>query len=267
MASDEAKRLRAEVQRRIKSVNSKIARTKRTSGANIEGTQFDPRRKSGIEQRYNAKQLKGYLENLNSFMRRSNQFVAGVKGAPIERGKFNLYKQTEAEINRAAELHAASVGHLETPTGFTVQQSKNLVVESYASPVYGPYRKYDREPGQIKDASALEELTNDLNKKLRSDYLGEKISEGRENLEKALTAMGENELQQGVDRLSDYQFDALWFGTNFAEATFLKYQAEKDRLAGTRKEKWQDRMIDSAYSELGSLLDWAGTKVPTERPN
>lgn len=278
MASEEAKRLRAEVQRKLKSVNAKIARTKRTSGANIAGSKFDPRRSAGIENRYNAKQLNSYLENLNDFMRRNNQFVAGAHG-PLERGKFKLYKQREQEVNRAGQEHAQSVGSLETPTGFTVEQSKNLVVETYNSAVRGPYPKLDRQARQIADSASLEKLTADLNKKLKPGYLKEKIGEGRENLESALVKMGEDELMAGVKNLSDYQFDALWFGTNFAESTFLKYQAEKDRIAGTRKEAWQDRMIDSAYAELGELLDWAGNTgdygpggkrsgkgVPRERP-
>lgn len=262
----DAKRIRVEVERRIKSVNAKIARTKKATGANIAGTEFDPRRRMGIEKNYNVKQLTNYLSSLNEFMRRGNQFVSGVKGAPIPRGAFKLYKGLESEYRAAGEAHDAAVGGLNTPTGMTVRQNKAMVPEAAGSAVYGPYRKLDRESTDIASAGALKKLTRDMVNKLKPDYLENKISEGRENIEKALIIMGDEEYLQQIRELSDYQFDAMWFGTNFAEAAFMKYHAEQERAAGTRKEKWQDKRIDSAFDDLGSLLSWAREEVPREAP-
>lgn len=258
MASDDAKKLRAEVQRKLKSVNAKIARTKRNTGANIAGSQFDPRRAAGIENRYNARQLNSYLNELSSFMRRTNQFVAGQAG-PIPRGKYNLYKKIEQEYNAVGEAHRASMDNIIAPSGFTLQQERNLVVSTKASPKYGPYMPYDRGPGQIANAAALDKLTASLNKALRADYLDNSLRKSKEVLIDTLTKMEEPEMIQAVKNLSEYQFDVLWNGTNFAEGTFLKYLSEQSRLTGKQKEKWQEGVIDSVYEELGDLLDFTGS--------
>jgi hypothetical protein len=258
MASEDAKRLRAEVQRKLKSVNAKIARTKRSSGANLAGSQFDPRRAAGIENRYNARQLNSYLNELSSFMRRTNQFVAGQAG-PIPRGKYNLYKKIESEYNQAGEAHRQSMDNIIAPSGFSLQQERNLVVGTKASPKYGPYMPYDRKPEQIANVGALEKLTQSLNKALKSDYLNKSLQKSKEVLIDTLTKMEEPEMIAAINNLSEYQFDVLWNGTNFAEGTFLKYLSEQSRLTGKQQEKWQEGIIDSVYEELGELLDWSGS--------
>lgn len=268
MASDDAKRLRAEVQRKLKSVNNKIKRTQRTNGANISGTEFDPRRRSGIEKNYNAKQLNSYLAKLNDFMRRTNQFVSGARGAPIPRGKFNAYKKLEQEYSAAGAAHEASVGSLQLPEEYgdlTVRQHKGIAPESHGSAVYGPYRKYDRAAKDIKDAGALDKLSDNLKKMLKSSYLQGQISAGREQLERALTVMGEGEMIARVNELSDYQFDALWFGTEFAENVFDRYDLLKEREDGTSKERYQDSAVESQLDDLDGLLQWA-SELPRTRP-
>jgi hypothetical protein len=258
MASEDAKKLRAEVQRKLKSVNAKIARTKRNTGANIEGSQFDPRRRAGIEKNYNARQLNSYLNELSSFMRRTNQFVAGQQG-PIRRGKMNLYKKIEDEYNAAGKAHHESMDNIVAPSGFTLQQERNLVVGTKASPKYGPYMPYNREPGQIVNDAAIDKLIASMNKALKVDYLSKSLRKSKEVLIDTLTKMEEPEMINAINQMSEYQFDVLWNGTNFAEGTFLKYLSEQSRLTGKQQEKWQEGVIDSVYNELGELLDWAGS--------
>lgn len=268
MASDEAKRLRAEVQKRIKSVNAKIARTQKNTGAKLSGTEFDPRRRAGIEKNYNAKQLSVYLSKLNDFMRRTNQFVSGNRGAPLPRGQFNAYKKLEQEYGAAGAAHEATVGNIQLPEAYgdlTIRQHKAITPESQGSAVYGPYRQYNREAKDIKNVGALQKLSQNLKNMLRSSYLQGQISAGREQLEKALSIMGENEMINQVNGLSDYQFDVLWFGTEFAENVFDRYDLLKEREDGTAKERYQDSAHESQLDDLGGLLDFA-SGLPRERP-
>jgi hypothetical protein len=262
----ELSRLRDEARKRRAAVTNKISRTRRQAGAEISGTQFDPRRNAGVEKRYTKAQLQRYLSDLNSFMSRGNQYVAGTGGAPLPRGQFNRYKRLEAEVNAAGARHEASIGSVQTPIGLTVRQSKAMIPTSQGSAVYGPYRKFDRDSTDIPSAEALESLARDMLRKVSSGFLGRKISEGRENLKKALTVLGETQYVRQVDELSDYQFDVMWYGTTIAESIFMQYGIEKERAAGTKKERWQDKVVESAANELGSVLEWASNDIPRERP-
>lgn len=268
MASEEARKLRAEVQKKLISVNNKIARTQKNTGAKVAGSEFDPRRRAGIDKNYNVAQLRSYLNDLNAFMRRPNQFVAGSRGAPIPRGKYAAFQKLQKEYSEVAKSYEASVGNNVLPKEFdnmTVRAHKGIAPESQGSTVYGPYRKYDYASTDIKNVGALEKLANKIKSMLKRGYLEKEISEGRENLEKALTIMGEGEWIERIDQLSDYQFDVLWNGTEFADRVFAKYDLLQERKEGTRKEKWQDKVVDSQFAELGGLFDWA-SNLPTERP-
>lgn len=260
--------LRDELRKRRQAVSQKIARTKRETGAIVSGTEFDPRRPAGVENRYNARQLQAHIAELNDFMRRGNQFVSGMKGTPIPRGEFLRYKRNEAEQNAAAAAHAASIGSLQTPLGLSVRELKSAVPQAQGSAVYGPYQRFERESTSIKDVGALRKLTSDMINKLKSGFLTQKIEGGKQNAYKALTVLGEHEEIEMISRLSDYQFDALWFGTTYAEGLFMRYGMAKSRNEEpTRKERWQDRAIEGAADDAREFLDWAFTEVPTNRPS
>lgn len=263
----DVQRLRAELKKKRAAVGQKINRIKKQTGANVAGTEFDPRRKAGLENRYNARQLRAHIAELNNFMQRGNQFVAGVKGAPLPRGQFLRYKRLEAMYEQARLAHDASVGNVMTSTGMTVAQNKAMIPEAAGSAVYGPYRKFDREPSDIKDAGALQKLIGDMRNRASTGFLTAKISQGRENLEKVLTILGNHDMADKIDSLSDYQFDVFWFGNPaVAESIFMQYGIEKERAAGTRKERWQDKVVESAANELGPILDDIAKDVPRNRP-
>lgn len=262
----EAKRLRAEVKNRLKAVQAKIRRTERNTGAKVGGSEFDPRRRSGIENNYNAKQLSNYLVQLNDFMRRNNQFVGGHRGAPLPRGQMNYLMAQQEQIKALKEQRDAAMNQLQTPAGMSVTQHTAMTPRMGGHSDFGVYPDMSVEAKDIANAGALQKLTRKMISILKGDRVEKVISEGRDNLIKALEYMGEEEFVNEVEDLTDYQFDALWFGTNMAESTFLKYEQMKERAAGTRKESWQDKVVDTAYAENKTLLDWAKTKVPRERP-
>lgn len=257
--------LRDEARKRQKAVAAKIARIKKTTGADVNGSEFDPRRDASLIKRYNARQLNTYIGELNNFMRRPNQFVGGVKGAPIPRGQYLRYKQAEAEYEKARLAHDESVGSVVTPTGMTVRQNKAAIPETTGSAVYGPYRKFDRNASDFTSANAVELLRKDLLNRATPDFLSSKIQQGRGNLKKVLIILGEYEYVDRIDKLTDYQFDLLWYGTTVAESVFMQYGIEKERAAGTRKERWQDKVVESAAGELGDVLEWVESQ-PKERP-
>lgn len=182
-------RMRDELRKKRQAASNKIARVKRNTGANVAGTQFDPRRQPGIEKRYNARQLQAHINELNQFLSRGTQFVGLRGGKPAPKGEWNVYKRREAWQEEARAAHDAVMGGLPTPTGMTVRQNQAMVPESVGSANYGPYRKYDRQPGDVESLSALRKLSDAMAGKTRVNYLPTKIKQGKENLEKALTIL------------------------------------------------------------------------------
>lgn len=257
-----AKALREEVIKLHKSASAKISRIKRTTGANVAGSEFDVRRNLNNVQRYNVRQLSAYKAELSNFMRRGNQFVGGDKGAPIFRGTFQKLKSLEKEHEAIRVGRDLSMGGIQTPSGLTVRQNKAQVPEGHGSSVYGPYKKFDRQAFEITGEESAKALIKDMQKRLSSNYLPTKIEQGKENLIKVLDILGESDYVDQVLSLSDYQFDLFWFGTNVPESIFMQYGIEKERAAGTRKERWQDKVIESAAEELGPVLEWASQQTP-----
>lgn len=263
----EVERLRNELKKRRQAVTQKIARTKKQTGANISGTQFDPRREAGIEKRYNARQLRAHIAELNTFMQRGNQFVALKGGTPAPRGEWNVFARRQAEQMLAGQQHAASIGDLDTPLGMKAREMTSIAPRTYGSAVSGPYNTSPLEPSDIKDLQSLRKLSDAMLKRLKVSYLPTTLKQGRGNLEKALTALGEHEEIKLISELSEYQFDALWFGTTYAEITFLRYGM--DRSSGdddSSKERWQNRVVEDAATDAREFLQWAANEVPRTRP-
>jgi hypothetical protein len=256
MAS-EVERLRAELKKARKAVTNKINRVQKSTGAKVGGSEFDPRRRVGVENSYNAKQLQTHLAQLKDFMRRGNQFVALSGGTPTTKGEWNVYKRREQAQAEVRQAYQAKQAKIDTPSGLTALQNKQGTNEGPNAVVQGPYKTIDRSPSDITSRSALKSLSEQLLTQVKPNYLAGKIGQGRENLYKALEIMGDDDEMARLTYLSDSQFDAFWFGTNIAESVFMKYNLEHNNKDGSRKEKWQDKAIADAADELGDYITWA----------
>ena len=257
--ANEQDRLRQEIAKLHKSVSNKINRTQRQTGAKVGGSEFDPRKPAGAENRMRSvSNMREYAANLKGFMSPANQFIAGQNGAPLRKGYFlNIYKKNEQAVESIRQQRDAAMGDIQTPTGLSVRQQKAAIPEAGGSSVYGPYRKFDRDAGTIKDMNALKKLNADMVKRLKPDYLEGEIGAGRDNIRKVAEHIGDADIMEQVDTLDDYQFDLLWFGTNYADRLFLYYELVKERQDGTKKERKQDRVIETQFAGIGELIEWA----------
>lgn len=262
---NDLERLRREVEKRRQAATNKINRTRRATGAELTGTQFDPRRGQGVEQRYNRAQLNSYLGQLNDFMRRSNQFTNSA-GGPVRAGRVKYYESLQKRHETIRQAHEELIGGIETPSGRSIKGNNQMLYKGAGAAVHGPYKEFNRTAMDIRGPAALEALINDMYKRINPNYLSNKIQQGRDNLKKALTVIGKSEFNDQIDALSDFQFDAFWYGTNIAESVFMQYGMETERAASsledeepTAKERWQDRVVQDAVDELGSVLQWAST--------
>ena len=262
----EVERLRNEVKRRRQAVGNKIARTRRVSGANVAGSEFDPRRDPEVIKRYNTPQLRRYLADLNGFMARKNQFAAGDGGAPLPRNEVRVYEAKVDRFRNAGQRHMDTIGkQFIRPIGVTVEQfygdrTKNRRLAT----VNTPYGSAVKSVKGITSHKALKELEKKIDEMNSENFLGEKLAQGRRNVRKALDIMGRQEDIATIDTLSDYQFDVLWFGSPFAEIVFSNYDIIQERAAGTRKERWQDKVISDNAVLIPEFLEWASNDIPRE---
>lgn len=262
----DAKKVRADLKKRIQAVNNKIKRIQNTTGAKVSGSEFDPRRKKGIENKYNVKQMQSYLAELNDFMRRGNQFISGRRGAPLPRGEVSLMQQRQARAEQARKAHDAAIGNLMTPMGMPYREASEAVSVTAGSARYGPYIVYNFRPQDITNAESLRKLSNKILKQTLTSYLKENLESGRESAIKALMFMGERKMAEDIASLSDYQFDAFWNGTNSAELIFFKYAEEKISDEASSKERWQSRVANEQFADVVGYIDWASSEVPREAP-
>ena len=266
----EVERLRQEARARRRAVTDKIGRQRRNNGANVAGSEFDPRRDPNVIKSYNGPQLRRYIAQMNAFMSRSNQFVGGDNGAPLPRSAVREYQRRVSQFQSQGEARMAGMADIEIgPLGKTVsefRQGRAMRVRNAV--VNSPYGSTIKDVGGIPSAKALDMLNKSMKDKLDSGFVPSKVKEGRSQLISALSIMGENEFIDKVNELSDYQFEVLWFGTSFADTAFLKYDIEQERAAGTRKERWQDRVIENDYKLISEFLEWAGNEenIPREKP-
>lgn len=271
----EVERLRQELRKRRSAVTNKIGRIRRETGAEVSGTEFDPRKAVGHEKRLNGRQLKSEIARLNEFMARGNQFVSGVDAQPLPRNRWNVLQAKIRENNARALAHEDAVSAYPSLNPHeTVGQAKDKLFR----PTYkqrrrmqgsggsGPYNTFDYSSGDINGAAALEVLIKDFSTKLRPDYVKKKVAQGKHNAIEALKKMGDLELIEQVAELSEHQFDVLWHDTRFASVLFLRYGAITAENADTTKDRGRMQVADEQSVLLGDYLNWAATEIPVNKP-
>lgn len=259
--------LRAEAKRRRAAATAKAARVRRTTGANIAGTEYDPRKPHAAVNRMNSVQLRAYINKLNAFTSRGTQFVGLHGGAPVTRQEWNSFAVKQATIESMESAHDADIGRYKAMgSDETVGQARARLHPTAQGGRRGPLNSTSFSPSDINGASALNRLDARLKKVMSPGYMQAQLKQGRSNVTEAFKQMGELSLIEKLHELSDYQFDVLWYGTRFAEVTFARYESEKERMEGNQKEKAQNRAANEQFELARDFLDWAATEVPKERP-
>jgi len=261
MTRAELAALRAEVRRRRNAVTAKQARIKRELGIDVRAAGYDPRRDSKVIAKYTAKQLTSYLNDLDSFMSRKNNFVAGSGGSVIPRSDWQQYKKLENKYNNIGSKHFDAVSGIFIPTsGLTIRQRDATIrpdsIHAQGEIVNRPYSQTNRKPVNVKDAKALKKLISEMRKKVSPEYLKKQIKEGREQLNHMLTVIGNGDLVKRAENLTDSQFDVLWNYTNFATNVSGIYAIMQKQTAES-SDRWYASVIEDYSSDIGELFSWA----------
>lgn len=270
MASrDELRALRAEVRARHEAATKKVSRLRRR-GAELGGTAFDVRRDLSVVKRYNTKQLKTYLDQLNSFVDRSNAFVPGRGGVPIPAAKWREYTREERKFRRARLDELSSVGKFDLPgvgKGNTIlDRYYRLNDKSRAVGANRPFYELDRRSKDISSPEALDRLIKDMRKRNAPNYKPQKIKNARKELAEIINNLGSPTMTDAegnkvtwksmVDKLNDYQFNILWNYTDFATKASSEYELARMRAMG-REERFIESMSRDNETVIEDALNWA----------
>ena len=271
--ADDINELRAEVLRRQKAANAKVARLTR-KGVNISNTKFDVRRNTGLVGSYNKRQLSAYLDKLNSFVHRSNSFVAGDSGTPIRRSVWSQYRKAERRYNDHVERVSERVDSVKLRSGNTVGQRMSILSDKHnrgmgnASKV--PFNKIKRHAGNVTSEKAALALARDLDRKRNRKTVQKNLSESRKQFAQMAKKIGDPDLARRVSDLTDYQFDILWNYEGFASDVSQRYEiaALTNRTPGEGKGNLSRAKLKNdsdAAHEIGEALQWAELLPKTQQ--
>lgn len=252
--------LRDEVVRLRKAVTRKVSRIKVTHGAQVSGSEFDPRRSPALHKRYTASQLRAYGQELSSFLSRGNQFVGGSAGVPIPRKQWQRYKAAESQYNARMHENFARVADIalpgKEPIWSRMARSTPRHRQLHNPAVNTPYDPPERKPGSVTGMRALDRLIADMEERLSGEYDKRKLDEGRDQFRKMADEIGDEELRYKADNLTNEQWELLWYYTDFANDVSFNYQISQLMYDG-KDQAWHHKVYDDLSNEYHKLLDWA----------
>lgn len=254
--------LRAEVAIRAQAASRKVSRLK-ANGVLVAGTEYDPRRPTARTTRYTERQLRSYLNELNTFVSRQTRFVGLSEGAPVPAAEWFRATKTAREYNAIVDAHRNAFKDVFVPQkGQTIEDfDHDMRSKSYAAgrASHKPLDYKELVPERIASAEALKEIENGLRKKLEPGYLEGRISAAREELSKMLDVIGAHKLQPLADELSDYQFNVLWSELDLADSVSGMYETVKNHNVAFFQ------TMDEKFDDVKEMMEWARDKLE-DRP-
>lgn len=252
------KKLRAEVMRAHKLAGDKARRIQKQTGANVVGSEFDPRRDASKVGRYNASQLRKYLSELDSFRDRGTQFVAGSGGAPIPKHLWARYENLQSLYNARADAAFSEISGVKLPGGSSIGQREEDLEPAKRSMLgraaNRPLGRVELSAKQIAEAGALPMLEKRLRGRLSEASTSRAIGVQRFHMAEMLSAIGEHDLVEKFSELNDRQFSALWNYTDFADFISTRYESVKKMSAHE-----QSKTGDDIRRDILDQYEWAKT--------
>ena len=243
--------LRAQAKRAYTNVGRKLSRQSQRGITDTSSIDFRPPR-TNID-RYNAKQLRGFISRSQSFLSRSNQYVPDSNGKPISTKDWAKYKAAEASANATRRARFNAIKDIKTPSG---QMTVGEHVSIYHSNINKKYsltnsvlNPIERDPSQITSKRSLERLTRSLQREGMPQQTREQSKEWRKQAKEMLSVIGP-QFDEKIDKLSERQFSALWHGTSFLNSAGLAYELTKGYF-------FSQNVYDNSRADVDALLDWA----------
>ena len=273
MGNEELSRLRAIAKAKHKRASAKVSRIRNSANpVEIAGSKYDPRREISKIDRYNSRQLSVYIKKLETFNSRTTQFVGDSKYRPIPKSKWDVYKKAEAEMNKRKEQAFNAIKHLRMPPvdkhtpGTTIEEFEKRtrpVNMSMLNPaVNNAYHQVNRRSRSVPSEKALRKLIRNVKQSYTTRDIRRRVSEGKDVARRMLDIVGDSDLRDALDNLTDKQFNTLWtYSGKFAANLSLQYELAKHQL--TDKDSLENDATSliskQAHSETKKLAKWAKT--------
>lgn len=261
--------IRAEVLRRQKAANAKIARLRR-KGVQLAGSEFDVRRDPGKVARYNSKQLQSYLGQLNEFTHRRNQFVALSEGVPARAHVYNHAQRIAAEYNAFVQEHESAILGTKLPSvasGNPALEAAKSTIGDFQQNIAGkrargkggvsrPLNIEERNAFEFVSEARIQDWQNSLRQKMRPGYMSERIEKQRYQMLQAVSNFGDTELMEMAKNLNDEQLDTLWNYTDAPRDLFSGYHMHQ-LMSANKADSTAESIHEDATYETREWLQWA----------
>lgn len=259
--------LRAEVKWIRTLVTKKISRIKRNTGALVTGTSADPRRSPGALRNMSASEMEVYRSHLQGFLDRKIQFVAGSRGAPIDRQRWQEYKRLEESANNRNQRLFNTLKDHTLPNGMTVQAWQAMKAATHpqmTNPSVNTPKPVNRQATQFDRESALDKMVEKMRERDNDDWFHQQVTAGRQQWNQMVDLIDtvRQEVEQPptqrdrVNALTDEQFAALLFYTEFMNDASLNYEYMM-KMFGKSERAHIKTAADRAMEDYDRLIEWA----------
>lgn len=219
----------------------------RPHGYDVRGTELDPRKGEEWINRATMRQLQVHAERLATFRHRRTGWYKAGDGTPIKRQVFLNTRGAVRAYNRKISNMNAKVENIEIPwRGMTVGEiaemtrPKHSWLESHAgqtmdilSDKFTPKRFLsDKKRGTTADEAAREYMDM-LRQSLSGEGQDKRIARMRDQFQKMADVIGDKELMQLADELTDDQMWLAWTADRgLADNVSLTYSMAQHLLRG-----------------------------------
>lgn len=230
----------------------------------------DPRVAVAKLARMTAKQIMAHNERVQQFNTRRTQFVPGSEGQGLPIHKVRQLENLQRQISAKVDERMSEYGHLTPPgSGLSIRDREDLIVNHQAR-LHGsdarnkPYTKMHSKIENINGENALDELIAKAKKRLRKTYLPEELKRQREHARKMLDRIGNGELLEDFNKLTENQFDIWWNETEAANDLSGNYHTIMSMAAGSQ-ERWYQQVLEDRHGDIKESISWAKNLPRTKR--
>lgn len=216
-------------------------------------------------------ELNRYIKDLNKFNNRGVQFVPDAEMKPLPKTLWETFKQVEAKKNEFVQNFYQQYKDIYIePSGQTVDQRMAAITPLHAHmgqrTTDSPYKQADRSSTSVYGESGLKRLIEHTRKQATKSHERKALKNHRDGVMKMLDAVGNEELQKKLEKLTAKQWAVLWKYTPFAGSIKPVYSHYKDSQAGN-KSIANSESVQTDLAIAGEYIDWAGKKDKDGRAN
>lgn len=245
--------------------NRKMKRLYRENNAGIKGTKYDPTR-GADRNRLTLKQAQARIARIERFNSRKVQYYGDASGRLLSDSAVREYKRAIRRANYESRQLYKPFRNLVLPDRRTVETRHKFRREQHFSSLRGRRGSVNdvssprpMSPNNFVSENALRKYTEKLGEKIGHQY-EHNLSLARDNFADMVKIVGDEELEDRVNELTDQQFYALWYHSNFVNELKELYAIDYARANVRGADKWKLSGVEMAEQSVYSDVDWASRK-------